>query len=264
MPVPMTAAARAIAAITGQASQSSTAERSSQAWPSTAERFSPPVVSQPTPMPVGEVLQADEEAEAAEIAEMAVQAKAAAMAAQAKAAPPARSVDVVALAESMPSVEAVALPAQTDDDGGGASSENDSKMAQWSQVLGMMAQLGLNERAAEYLQTLSELQEASEEYLKRYTETIVTMDQLFNNAHREVMQAHFVGQIQARKAAGTGADAPEKEEGGTKKRLPRRPGVPECKFYMKTGACAYGPSCKWDHPPDRKPGIPQILTKVGS
>merc|ERR1712228_871563 len=141
---------------------------------------------------------------------------------------------------------ALALPAQTDgDDEGAGSGDNDSKMAQWSQVLGMMAQLGLNERAAEYLQTLSELQEASEEYLKRYTETIVAMDQLFNNAHREVMQGHFVNQIQARKTAGTGTDAAASEEGGSggfRKRLPRRHGVPECKFYMKTGACAYGPS----------------------
>mmetsp|Transcript_15680 Transcript_15680/g.23030 ORF Transcript_15680/g.23030 Transcript_15680/m.23030 type:complete len:469 (-) Transcript_15680:324-1730(-) len=29
---------------------------------------------------------------------------------------------------------------------------------------------------------------------------------------------------------------------------PSRPGQPACRFYMKTGKCSYGASCRWDHP----------------
>ncbi|KAJ1486801.1 hypothetical protein T484DRAFT_1788629, partial [Baffinella frigidus] len=31
--------------------------------------------------------------------------------------------------------------------------------------------------------------------------------------------------------------------------FPRRPGQPECDFYMQHGKCAYGAACIWDHPP---------------
>ncbi|XP_051135982.1 zinc finger CCCH domain-containing protein 37-like isoform X2 [Andrographis paniculata] len=31
--------------------------------------------------------------------------------------------------------------------------------------------------------------------------------------------------------------------------LPRREGAIQCPFYMKTGTCKYGPTCKFDHPP---------------
>ena len=30
---------------------------------------------------------------------------------------------------------------------------------------------------------------------------------------------------------------------------PVRPTMPECTFYMKTGQCKFGPSCKFNHPP---------------
>lgn len=30
--------------------------------------------------------------------------------------------------------------------------------------------------------------------------------------------------------------------------LPSRPGLQACLFYMKTGACSFGATCKWDHP----------------
>eukprot|EP00930_Biecheleria_cincta_P099464 TRINITY_DN9108_c0_g3_i1.p1 TRINITY_DN9108_c0_g3~~TRINITY_DN9108_c0_g3_i1.p1 ORF type:complete len:377 (-),score=77.56 TRINITY_DN9108_c0_g3_i1:22-1104(-) len=278
MPVPMSAAAQAIAKITSQASQSPPAEPAiapafgtlsalitskaasqpppakQEIAPSVGKRASkwdtlPPIPSKSSgPPPGGELLTTGEleklfSADSTEPA----------MPAQPEATPfalPIESLDVAQIAEATPSMSAVALPAQADGNGEDAGlSENDAKMAQWSQILGMMTQLGLNERAAEYLQTLTELQEASEEYLKRYTETVVAMDQLFNTAHREAMQALAAGQMQAPIAAGLGIVAPADKAAG--KRLPRRHGMPPCKFYMNTGGCAYGPSCKWDHP-DRK------------
>lgn len=34
--------------------------------------------------------------------------------------------------------------------------------------------------------------------------------------------------------------------------LPQRPDMAPCSFYVRTGQCKYGATCKWDHPPDRK------------
>mmetsp|Transcript_98988 Transcript_98988/g.284477 ORF Transcript_98988/g.284477 Transcript_98988/m.284477 type:complete len:496 (-) Transcript_98988:191-1678(-) len=31
--------------------------------------------------------------------------------------------------------------------------------------------------------------------------------------------------------------------------LPRKPGLPTCQYYMRTGECAYSFTCKFDHPP---------------
>lgn len=32
--------------------------------------------------------------------------------------------------------------------------------------------------------------------------------------------------------------------------FPERPGQPECQSYLRTGACKYGPTCKYHHPPE--------------
>ncbi|KAE8723393.1 Zinc finger CCCH domain-containing protein 58 [Hibiscus syriacus] len=32
--------------------------------------------------------------------------------------------------------------------------------------------------------------------------------------------------------------------------FPERPGQPECRYYMKTGDCKYGSSCRYHHPPE--------------
>ncbi|CAA2956855.1 zinc finger CCCH domain-containing 32-like isoform X1 [Olea europaea subsp. europaea] len=32
--------------------------------------------------------------------------------------------------------------------------------------------------------------------------------------------------------------------------LPERPGEPDCKYYMRTGGCKYGSSCRYNHPPN--------------
>ncbi|KAK9757013.1 hypothetical protein RND81_01G134800 [Saponaria officinalis] len=33
--------------------------------------------------------------------------------------------------------------------------------------------------------------------------------------------------------------------------FPERPGEPECQYYLKTGSCKFGTSCRYHHPPDR-------------
>ncbi|KNA19668.1 hypothetical protein SOVF_059270 [Spinacia oleracea] len=34
-------------------------------------------------------------------------------------------------------------------------------------------------------------------------------------------------------------------------KFPERPGEPECQYYLKTGNCKFGASCRYHHPPDR-------------
>lgn len=61
------------------------------------------------------------------------------------------------------------------------------------------------------------------------------------------------------------ADLRQKEQevrtGRRKQELPRRACVDACKFFMKTGDCAYGQTCKWDHPTEK---LPAHLLRPGS
>ena len=33
---------------------------------------------------------------------------------------------------------------------------------------------------------------------------------------------------------------------------PERPGEPDCSYYIRTGLCRFGPTCRFNHPPNRK------------
>ncbi|XVF38678.1 hypothetical protein REPUB_Repub20aG0122700 [Reevesia pubescens] len=46
--------------------------------------------------------------------------------------------------------------------------------------------------------------------------------------------------------------------------FPERPGQPECQYYMKTGDCKYGSSCRYHHPPEvMAPKADVILSPLG-
>ncbi|XP_054786555.1 zinc finger CCCH domain-containing protein 34-like isoform X3 [Prosopis cineraria] len=46
--------------------------------------------------------------------------------------------------------------------------------------------------------------------------------------------------------------------------FPERPGQPECQYYMKTGECKFGPSCRYHHPPELvAPKTNVVLSPVG-
>ncbi|XP_019100682.1 PREDICTED: zinc finger CCCH domain-containing protein 32 isoform X2 [Camelina sativa] len=46
--------------------------------------------------------------------------------------------------------------------------------------------------------------------------------------------------------------------------FPERPGEPECQYYLKTGDCKFGTSCKFHHPRDRVPPRANcILSPIG-
>lgn len=33
---------------------------------------------------------------------------------------------------------------------------------------------------------------------------------------------------------------------------PERPGEPDCSYYIRTGLCRFGETCRFNHPPNRK------------
>jgi hypothetical protein len=42
----------------------------------------------------------------------------------------------------------------------------------------------------------------------------------------------------------------------TSENYPVRPGQGDCSFYMKTGQCKFGATCKWNHPHKGVSGLP--------
>lgn len=46
--------------------------------------------------------------------------------------------------------------------------------------------------------------------------------------------------------------------------FPERPGQPECQYYMKTGDCKFGMSCRFHHPKERASAVPNcVLSPLG-
>lgn len=35
-------------------------------------------------------------------------------------------------------------------------------------------------------------------------------------------------------------------------RYPEHPGEPDCSYYIRTGLCRFGATCRFNHPPNRK------------
>lgn len=52
-------------------------------------------------------------------------------------------------------------------------------------------------------------------------------------------------------------DQQEEEEGREKRMMvyPVRPDAEDCSFYIRTGSCKYGSSCKFNHPLRRNPQV---------
>lgn len=46
--------------------------------------------------------------------------------------------------------------------------------------------------------------------------------------------------------------------------FPERPGQPECQYYLKTGDCKFGSSCRYHHPPQLSvPKTNIVLSAMG-
>lgn len=147
--------------------------------------------------------------------------------------------------------------------------DNEQRTAQWAQVFSAMLQCGIEERASEYAQYLGKLQEVTKECLKRYHEAVAMEEQLLSNAVQEASQAALMAQVQKQaqvemasqgaqlkaevqaahqSAAIAVAEQESKITNTPVRRYPKRPGMPPCQFYQRTGDCHYGITCKWDHP----------------
>ncbi|KAL2644655.1 hypothetical protein R1flu_012242 [Riccia fluitans] len=57
--------------------------------------------------------------------------------------------------------------------------------------------------------------------------------------------------MQASTAMGLPTLQSQQSLGSQKDNFPERPGQPECQYYMKTGDCKFGITCKYHHPKDR-------------
>jgi len=157
----------------------------------------------------------------------------------------------------------------------------ESRLQAWTKLQEMMVQVGLHDRAREYASSFSQLQEDTLEIVKRYTEALMLMDHMMSSVHSEIMQAHLITQMQVEaqqecvaqgtrihsevQAAHQAASAAVAGGPSGPRDLPRRPGMEVCMYYMKTGDCKYGASCKWDHPERQGPTqVPPPNTQVNA
>lgn len=61
-------------------------------------------------------------------------------------------------------------------------------------------------------------------------------------------EAQQVAQVQEVLEAVAAERQALRAQGLNSKKLPLRPGVPPCSYFMRKGECKYGKACKWDHP----------------
>lgn len=70
--------------------------------------------------------------------------------------------------------------------------------------------------------------------------------------------------MQGSSAMGLPALQPQNMSGQKDTIFPERPGQPECQYYMKTGDCKFGITCRYHHPKDRATPSPTcVLSPIG-
>jgi hypothetical protein len=159
--------------------------------------------------------------------------------------------------------------------------DEETKKAQWAQVFATLQSCGLSDRAMEYAQLMGKLGERTKELTRLYKEAVSSEEALLGGAYQEALAAHqekeqresgdqamasaFHDAIQMqvnaqRELEEQGAKlhsevqqahviaARKMSEHGVGAKLPSRPGAAACQFFVRTGDCAYGLTCKWDHP----------------
>jgi hypothetical protein len=68
-----------------------------------------------------------------------------------------------------------------------------------------------------------------------------------------------VWQMTIQSQEGSGMDA---VAGGQPGQFPERLGEPDCVYYMRTGLCGFGQTCRFNHPPNRKLVRDNITTSI--
>lgn len=81
---------------------------------------------------------------------------------------------------------------------------------------------------------------------------------LYGMAHVSPSASAFAGSYQPMPSAGPSSTS-QKEHS-----FPERPGQPECQYYMRTGDCKFGSSCRYHHPPELVTSRPSVvLSQLG-
>jgi len=68
-----------------------------------------------------------------------------------------------------------------------------------------------------------------------------------------------VWQMTIQSQEGSGMDA---VAGGRPGQFPERLGEPDCVYYMRTGLCGFGQTCRFNHPPNRKLVRDNLTTSI--
>jgi hypothetical protein len=78
------------------------------------------------------------------------------------------------------------------------------------------------------------------------------------------VQGTYAPYLQGSSAMGVPAIQPHNTNSQRDTIFPERPGQPECQYYMKTGDCKFGITCRYHHPKDRAiPSPTCILSPMG-
>jgi len=112
----------------------------------------------------------------------------------------------------------------------------EQQAAQAEQVLMMQAE------AVAQQQALAEAQAQALSDAQAQAELVSEMQQQLQVEVQQAAQAQEVLEAAAAERHALRA------QGLNSKKLPLRPGVPPCGYFMRKGECKYGKACKWDHP----------------
>ncbi|KAF7813671.1 zinc finger CCCH domain-containing protein 34-like [Senna tora] len=77
------------------------------------------------------------------------------------------------------------------------------------------------------------------------TPSNVGSTQLYGMSQQPSSAPTYTGQYQPSGSSVGPSGSSQKEHS-----FPERPGQPECQYYLKTGECKFGPSCRYHHPPE--------------
>mmetsp|Transcript_52479 Transcript_52479/g.169270 ORF Transcript_52479/g.169270 Transcript_52479/m.169270 type:complete len:464 (-) Transcript_52479:189-1580(-) len=168
-----------------------------------------------------------------------------------------------------------------------APSDEEAKTEQWGKIFASLTGSANTQKAQEYHQALAKLLGDTQKLLRMYQVATSAEWQLFQAAYQEASKVHKEKEKAAAlpseanlKLAFAYQDAIElqmqaqldfaklrkngdswvnpgdlakmlqaKVAGEIACDLPRKPGLPTCQYYMRTGECAYSFTCKFDHPP---------------
>mmetsp|Transcript_70467 Transcript_70467/g.229111 ORF Transcript_70467/g.229111 Transcript_70467/m.229111 type:complete len:389 (-) Transcript_70467:248-1414(-) len=102
--------------------------------------------------------------------------------------------------------------------------------------------LMLQAEAVAQAKTIAECQAQALSEAQAQAEIVAEMQLQLQSEVQQAAQAQEIYEIAVSERAQL------RTQGLNSKKLPLRPGVPPCGYFMRRGECKYGKACKWDHP----------------